>query len=233
MVKLKYLSKGLFPLFILIVLLAVVYAGCKHEPIPLPQPLRPDSTEDGICFQEDVFPIIMSNCAMSGCHDQGSAQDGVDLSSYAAIMASDVIKPGDPNDSKLYEAITENPGSNDIMPPPPASPLSSSDIAIIYWWINEGALNNPCPSSCDTNVFTFSGAVWPTIQSNCTGCHSGGSPSGGLLLTDYATVVAAVNSNGLYNRINNPASPMPPSGLMSACKIRQIKKWIDAGTLNN
>jgi hypothetical protein len=88
-------------------------------------------------------------------------------------------------------------------------------------------------NNCDTTNVTYSLTVAPIIQSNCAGCHTGASASGNLSLQNYAEITTAVNSRGLYERISNAANPMPPGGLMDACKIKQIKKWIDLGSPNN
>lgn len=88
-------------------------------------------------------------------------------------------------------------------------------------------------SACDSINVTYALTIAPIIQTNCTSCHSGASPSGNLGLQNFTEVVAGVNNKNLYNRITSTASPMPPAGLMDECKIKQIKKWINAGLLNN
>lgn len=88
-------------------------------------------------------------------------------------------------------------------------------------------------NNCDTTNVTYNLTVAPIIQSNCAGCHSGASASANLSLQNYAEITTAVTSRGLYERISNSSNPMPPGGLMDACKIKQIKKWIDSGSPNN
>lgn len=88
-------------------------------------------------------------------------------------------------------------------------------------------------TSCDSINVTYALTIAPIIQTNCASCHGGASPSGNLSLQNYAEVVTGVNSRNLYARITSSASPMPPAGLMDQCTILQIKKWIDAGVLNN
>ena len=73
---------------------------------------------DTVYFQQQVLPIFISNCSLSGCHDAASHQDGVVLTNYQSIMNTGEIEPGDPNDSEVYEKITEN-DNDDRMPPPP------------------------------------------------------------------------------------------------------------------
>lgn len=74
------------------------------------------------------------------------------------------------------------------------------------------------------------------MQNNCTGCHNPASLGGGIDLSTYTTVKASVTSGRLWGTINWTAgfSAMPKGGnKMPACQITQIKKWIDAGALNN
>ena len=199
-------------------------SSCKHDPIP---PVVP--TED-ICFQWEVQPVLQSNCAKSGCHN-ASGVEGIILTDYNNILNE--VTSGDPSNSRLYKVLIANANSEKHMPPSPDAPLTTEQQALIYNWIAQGAKNTTCTSSCDSNVFTFAAAVSPTIHQFCEGCHSGGNPSGNLNLRNYAEVVTAVDSKNLYNRITSTSNPMPPSGLMDTCKIGQIKKWIDAGKLNN
>ncbi|MBL7872204.1 MAG: hypothetical protein JNM78_11370 [Cyclobacteriaceae bacterium] len=82
----------------------------------------------------------------------------------------------------------------------------------------------------------FSVNVLPLLNSRCNSCHGGSSPSGGIALDTYDNVLTYVNKGSLMGSINFQSgySPMPKnSGKMSACEIRKIQSWIDAGALNN
>lgn len=95
----------------------------------------------------------------------------------------------------------------------------------------------PVSGICDTNNVTFSTTVAPLLQSNgCLGCHSGGAPSGNILLNGYSNVRIVSLNGKLFGAINHSPgfSPMPQGGnKMSACNINKIKTWIDAGSPNN
>jgi hypothetical protein len=99
----------------------------------------------------------------------------------------------------------------------------------------------PGGTDCDTTNVTYTASVLPVIESNCKGCHSGSSPSGGILLTDYATISAAGNiAEGQYGSLYGVIShypgnsPMPKNGTqLPDCTIKKIKAWIDQGTPNN
>lgn len=170
---------------------------------------------------------------MSGCHDAATRADGVQLTSYSTIMK--YIKAGNAADSKLYKVIIDtDPG--DRMPPPPRSPLTAAQIAKIQKWINQGAKNNSCGSSCDANVFTYSGAVKTMLDTKCVGCHSATNPGGNINLSTYASVRTVALNGKLYGSIAHQTgfSPMPKnSAKLSDCEITQVQRWIAAGALNN
>lgn len=226
-------------LFLFIGIITLITA-CQHDPLYTPieePPVEEPPVEETNCdpntvyFVNDVLPIIQSNCAFSGCHGNGSAQDGVDLSSYDHIMIE--VTPGDPNDSELYEVITES--DDDIMPPAPYEALTTEQIQTIRDWILQGAQNNEC-TDCDLSNVTYAQTVWPIIQNSCTGCHSGSNPQGNLSLTNYNEVVAIGQDGSLMGTINHTSGyiAMPYNGQqLSQCKRDQIQDWVDQGMPNN
>jgi uncharacterized membrane protein len=188
-----------------------------------------------IYFQQQVLPILVSNCAMSGCHDESSHQDGVVLTTYEKVMSTAGIRPGRPNDSELYERINDN-DPDDRMPQPPRSPLTSEQKQIIFQWISQGAQNLSCQNLCDSNSYTYAGAIKTLITNKCQGCHSGAAASAGIDLGTYAGLKSKVTDGRLWGAINHTAgySAMPKNGAkLSDCEISQIGKWIEAGSPNN
>lgn len=84
----------------------------------------------------------------------------------------------------------------------------------------------------------------------CTGCHGGGSPSGGLNLTSYANLTAGTSNHGPVVTAGNGANSvivkklkgtagfgarMPASGppYLTDAEIQKFIDWIDQGALNN
>jgi hypothetical protein len=87
-----------------------------------------------------------------------------------------------------------------------------------------------------TGVVSYSQKIVPMLQQQCYSCHSGGSPSGGILMGTYAADKAIGQNGKLYGSINHSSgySAMPSgSPKMSTCQIAVVKKWIDDGMLNN
>lgn len=196
---------------------------------------------DTVYFQNTVLPLLQSSCAVSGCHDEISHQDGVILTTYEKILQTVEIKPFEPWDSKLYEVI-ENDFQSDRMPPPPSPPFTQEQKDIIYNWILQGALNNYCDSeNCDSLNVSFSETIFPIIQNNCYGCHSGSNPDGNISLTNYNQIMNAGSiSQGTYGSLlgtitwNTGNSNMPNNGnKLSDCNIAQINKWIEDGMPDN
>ena len=143
---------------ILVLILAGLLITCKHEPvfidesIPLFQGCGEVDTleensipchEDTIYFQNDVFPILLTRCALGGCHDPLTARGGVILCSYESLMNTADIVPFDTHEGELLENITSTDPDH-RMPPSPNEPLSSNEIDIILQWVQQGALNNKC-----------------------------------------------------------------------------------------
>lgn len=219
---------------IALVTFILIFNGCTKDKTPVPvEPCDPNK----VYFQNDVFPIIASNCAKSGCHDAITHEEDLNLSTYNGIMK--IVKPGNPAGSDLMEVINTTSGEK-AMPPPPNTALSQTQKDLISRWISEGALNNYCSNdfaNCNVDSVTYSATVSKIMTTNCIGCHSGSNLSGGFDLSNYAGVQKAAVSGKLYNAIaqNGSAVAMPPSPSMklASCDIKKIKAWIDAGSKNN
>ncbi len=207
-------------------LLLFTQTSCKHEVLP-----SVDANE--LCFERDVLPIFVSNCAMSGCHDAATGADDYILTNYGAIMASDDgkgIRAGQSSRSEIWEVIE----SGEM---PPKKKLTAMEKSIIKTWIDDGAKNGMnCVSACDTSVYSFSGAISPIIAKQCLGCHQNPGASGGLDLSSYNNVKNVGLNGKLMNSLRgtNGLSKMPPSGAgLSDCELKQVQKWIDNGAPQN
>lgn len=237
--------------------MATLGTSCKHEalfdditpidttgnPIDTTGPI--DTTTHGtpcdpdvVYFETQVLPILISNCAKSGCHNAASAQEGVVLDNYANVMATGEINPFYPNDSKVYEAITEDDPEK-RMPQPPAAALSQDQIATLEKWIQQGAKNLTCDPNaggCDSTDVSYAQTIRPVINTHCKGCHSGENPSGGISFETYQGVKTVAQNGKLYGAISwaNGSPKMPQGGNQLAdCTIAQFKAWIDAGASEN
>lgn len=180
------------------------------------------------CFSRDILPVLQNSCAMVQCHDNLTHKEGINLTSYQNLMNSNIIKAGKPGDSDLYEVISLSPQDEDIMPPKPYAPLTQAVRDSIYNWILRGAKNEICATVCDTTgIITWANQVSKVITTYCISCHSGASPSGGILLFSYNDVVTVTNSGKLLSSVKrqNGAIAMPPAIPLSTCDIRKIEIW--------
>lgn len=99
-------------------------------------------------YESEIQPIFSSNCI--SCH---GGQNGVTLSSYDAVMNSvgsqygtNIVTPGQPNNSPIVDKIEPNPQFGVRMPQ--GGPyLSNEQIDLIRTWIEEGA--NEVPTSTE------------------------------------------------------------------------------------
>ena len=232
----------------LLVLMMFALSSCKHQPLVLPADSTAEIENTGgggngsnncdpniVYFEQQILPLLVSNCAKSGCHNTIDHEDDVILNSYNTIMSDGEISPGNPGDSKLYEAISET-DPDDIMPPPPHSPMNTAQIALIATWIQQGAQNNSCQNTCDTSNITYSGNIVPLLQNSCIGCHSGSTPAGNISLNNYSGVFTVAANGKLFGSVNHSPgfSAMPKGGnKLSSCQIDMIRIWTDGGAPNN
>ncbi|TNE68493.1 MAG: hypothetical protein EP344_01255 [Bacteroidetes bacterium] len=228
-------------------LLAVILPACRHELVlpPLDDNTSPQDTlvdpadysgwpcdPDTVYFESQVLPLLISQCARSGCHDAQSHKEGVILIDYQTVINTGEVRPFKPDNSELYKVIVStNPGKR--MPEPPNAPLTAEQKALIRKWIEQGALNNSCNENyggCDTTGVTYTNFVSPLLATYCVGCHSGTNPSGNLRLTNYTEVTASAQSGKLFGAIAHEQGyvAMPQGGAaLSPCFVNKIQSWVE------
>ena len=98
------------------------------------------AAQDAVSFQDDVRPIFESAC--NSCHNPDKKKGGLDLSSYAAMMAGgssgEIVIAGDAAGSRLYGCITKT--AEPVMPPQ-GDGLNAAQLEIIKRWIETGLLD--------------------------------------------------------------------------------------------
>ena len=151
-----------------------------------------------IDYASQVSPIFGASCATVFCHDNITARQGIDLSSYEAAMNSigtgacggPPIVPGDANASNLVSKIDPNVALCGGVGMPLGSSLITGEINTIRDWIDQGAAPaNPADASY------FNTYVLPIFQNSCTpGCHDSGSALSGLDLTSEATLMSSLGT---------------------------------------
>ncbi|MBK6936412.1 MAG: hypothetical protein IPH18_05665 [Chitinophagaceae bacterium] len=117
--------------------------------------------------------------------------------------------------------------------------ISLSAVVLIsscYYDKEELLYGTAAPCTDTTTNVSYLQKVVPLLQQYCYSCHTGSFPSGNQLMGTYVADKAMAQSGKLYGTINHSSgySPMPKGGAkMSSCQISTIKKWVDAGMLNN
>jgi len=91
-----------------------------------------------VCFETDVLPLFLNNCAKTNCHDGNG--EPMRLTLFSEIRNE--VEPGKPYSSNIYKAITATSGEGQM---PPGQPLSIDNRTIIRIWIEQGATNPVCP----------------------------------------------------------------------------------------
>ncbi len=218
----------------ILLILGVMAFGysCTHQPYVMPESQR--TNDPNICFERDVLPIFISNCAKSGCHDAASHESGYVLDNYAHIMKKGIV-PGNSAASKIWLSVTLSNTEGGKMPQNGPA-LNGVQLDVIKRWIVTGAVDSgACTDNCDSNNITYSGGIAPMMQLYCVGCHNSASASGGSL-ADYNSVMTAAVTGRLIGDVADSAgyNHMPKGGSsLSACQVTQIRKWVAAGAPNN
>lgn len=106
--------------------------------IPTTPPTESSAQTGLISFANDVVPILQSRCWK--CHGGEEIKEGLDLTTFAAIMAGSengpVVTPGDADNSLLAEQVV----SQEM--PKRGPKLTPLQVQVIVEWIQQGALNN-------------------------------------------------------------------------------------------
>jgi hypothetical protein len=214
-----------------------------------------DCDSSVVYFKQDVLPLLQSNCAKSGCHNEETRKHSVVLNSYENLMATvemesedddfdddrnddrdrDDYRRGRGNGTDRYKNKLEKMIMRNKMPPSPEKKLSQEQRNIILKWIDQGMQNNSCEvsaSDCNSVNMNFTNDIKPIIEENCVGCHGGAKPKKGYDFSNPDKFREVALTGLVYLAVSHSegATPMPFEGdKLSDCDISKIKSWIDAG----
>ncbi len=105
-------------------LIGLMVVSCKKD-----KTIQLECTEE-ISFSEDVQPIIMNSCAVSGCHTGANPANNMNFSTYDIVFANRVL---------IGKSVRHESGAT---PMPVGPQLSADQISKISCWIEQGAPNN-------------------------------------------------------------------------------------------
>ena len=127
-------------------LLAIWISGCvyhKQEEIaPSAQCLNKNLLPDTVSFKKNILPVLVNNCATSGCHSGLSPKGNFNVDAIHAYRTllkkgSGYIDTVQPAFSILYGVLVSTG-----KPMPPAGPLAPCDIELIRKWMEQKAHDN-------------------------------------------------------------------------------------------
>lgn len=106
-----------------------------------------------ISFQGDIEPLLMSNCALAGCHAPPQIQHALDLrigkahGSLVGVTSQQCpsvprVDPGNPGNSYVLDKLLGVGLCAGFQMPLNTAPLAPAEIDLISEWICQGALNN-------------------------------------------------------------------------------------------
>ena len=218
----------------ILTLLLMLMEQCKHEPAETPRQnvttidsthnnqndttkKPPAGTGDSACFNTQILPLVLSTCALGGCHDAHSASKGYVFTNYA--------------NTKKYAAVINSVTVRATMPRnlPRWTPVQT---ALFQKWIAEGARDVECSTTiCDTSNVTYTTQIQPIVQNYCLGCHTAStanSTGGGIILDNYTALKSNAQTGHLLCAIQwtGTCYHMPNgSAQLGNCEIRKFVIW--------
>ncbi|MEM9159339.1 MAG: c-type cytochrome domain-containing protein [Verrucomicrobiota bacterium] len=92
-------------------------------------------------FEHVIQPMVEQNCL--SCHNPDKLKGELNLETYEGHLAGGeigpAIVPGDLDESEFYFRITLPRDDEEFMPPDEKPPLSEAEVALVAWWIENGA----------------------------------------------------------------------------------------------
>lgn len=95
-----------------------------------------------LVFQDLLLPALENRCI--SCHNENKTKGDLLMTSFAALQkggksAKPMLVAGEPEASEMYHRILLPLSDDDRMPPNQKTGLSEDEVALLHWWITEGA----------------------------------------------------------------------------------------------
>ncbi|HEY6978656.1 MAG TPA: c-type cytochrome domain-containing protein [Chitinophagaceae bacterium] len=99
------------------------------------------NAQEALAYSDVVRPILQTKCY--GCHGPNKQKGGLRMDDSIKLMKGGkdgiVIEPGKADASEIIKRLILPLDDDDHMPPKEKSQPSSEQIALIHWWIDNGA----------------------------------------------------------------------------------------------
>lgn len=106
-----------------------------------PARTRITALDSALVYEDAVHFIFETKCNV--CHNKDKSKGELLLIDPQSILAGGengaVITAGDPAASELFRRVTLDPHHEEFMPTEGRTPLTRQEVAILEWWITEGA----------------------------------------------------------------------------------------------
>jgi uncharacterized membrane protein len=98
--------------------------------------------EQMLVYDDMIVPILNRKCM--SCHNENKTKGDLLMTSYAHLLKGGksehpTLTPGVSAASDLYRRVTLPLDDDDRMPPKGKAPLTDNEIALLRWWIDQGA----------------------------------------------------------------------------------------------
>ena len=218
---------------------AALAAGLLANSVRSALPVADIKRANPVDFQNEILPMLRANCL--ACHNHTKSKADVILETPQDIAKSDIIVPGKPMESLLFQSAAhlEDPS----MPPKEnkvsAKSFSANQLGLLKLWITQGAKGEvraarivewqPLPAGLNP---IYSATVSPNGQYAAAGranqifvYHI---PSKSLItrLIDPALLKSGNYKEGVSHRDLVHSMAFHPSGeLLASGGFRQVKLW--------
>ncbi len=139
-------------------------------------------------YQSAVAPLFSKRCAK--CHSGEKPAARLRIDDYAALIEGGLsgpgIVPGKPDDSLVCQRIRLPPTHDDRMPPEDETPMTKDEVALVVFWVTNGASRDklqaakdmPAPAVRAASEFVHAGDEPGALNADagCAACSVGKSP---------------------------------------------------------
>jgi hypothetical protein len=99
-------------------------------------------TKNSSVYEHLIQPVFENNCYV--CHSEAKQKSDFRMDDYKLLLYGGEsgmagIEPCNPADSEVLYRITLDPKKKGFMPPEGNKPLTENQVALIRWWIENGA----------------------------------------------------------------------------------------------
>ena len=105
-------------------------------------PVDPAVAAKAVVFKDLVQPILTAKCI--ACHGSEKAKGKLRMHTFALLMkggsdGATTVVPGKPAESLMIKRANLAKDDDDHMPPPDEKQLTKDEIAVLKWWVEQGA----------------------------------------------------------------------------------------------